>query len=147
MITRSNFLSSRFSAFCRFVAYGLLLAMVVSCGKAGVPRYELSGTVTYQGKPVPAGSIRFEPVGTTLNNSTIGDADIKDGKYSTLLDRGIIGGRQRVFVYGFNGIPEPGSGPEGAAIFGSHIVEIDLPDEASKLDIQVPDSVRPLRPF
>jgi len=121
--------------------------MVVSCGKAGLPRYELSGTVTYQGKPVPAGNIRFEPVGTTLNNSTIGDADIIDGKYSTLLDRGIIGGMHRVFVYGFNGIPEPGSGPEGAAIFGSHIVEMDLPEEASKIDIKVPDSVRPLRPF
>jgi len=131
----------------RILASCLFLVMVASCGKSGPPRFELSGTITYQDKQVPAGSIRFEPLGPIVNGTTIADADIKDGKYSTRLDRGIVGGPHRMYVYGFNGIPEPGSGPEGASVFEGYIAEIDLPEATSTFNIIVPDSVRPLRPF
>ena len=125
----------------------LVLSTLVSCGDTGPPRFELSGTITYKGKPVPAGYIRYEPLDTVVNKSTVGNADIKDGKYSTLRDQGSTGGRHRVFVYGFNGIPEPGSGPAGAAIFNSYAVEAELPLETSTLDIEVPEKVRQLRKF
>jgi hypothetical protein len=32
------------------------------CGQEGISRYEISGTVTFQGQPVPEGNIAFEPV-------------------------------------------------------------------------------------
>ena len=137
--------------FCRvasvWVCCVILLLTVVSCGKSGPPRYELSGTITFHGKPVPAGEIRFEPIGSVVNITTIGEAEIKDGKYSTILNKGIIGGRQKVYVSGYNGIPEPGSGPRGASIFDVYIMEIKLPEEPSTFDVVVPDGVRALRKF
>lgn len=123
------------------VSCACLSLTVASCGKSGPPRYELSGLITYRGKPVPAGTIRFEPIGSVVNPSTIGEAEIKDGKYATLPAKGIIGGRQIVFVAGYNGRPEPGSGPMGASVFAMHTLEIDLPEESSTLDIIVPDGI------
>lgn len=42
-----------------FLGGGLLLAE--GCGKSGVERHNLSGQVTFRGKPLPAGLIVFEP--------------------------------------------------------------------------------------
>ncbi len=139
--------SNIFSRLISMAVCCLVLATLVSCGDSGPARYELSGTITYKGKPVPAGYLRYEPLETPVNKSTVGEADIKDGKYATLLNKGSTGGKHLIFIYGFNGIPEPGSGPAGAAIFDSYATEAELPKESSTLDIEVPDKVRQLRKF
>ncbi len=130
----------------RFVCC-LLLSTLVSCGDSGPVRHGLSGSITYRGKNVPAGTIRFEPIGKIINQTTIADADITDGKYATLEDRGITGGKHKVYILGYNGIPVAGSGPNGSAVFHSYVVEMDLPSEPSEIDIVVPDSVKPIVKF
>jgi hypothetical protein len=50
------------------------------CGDRGPERVVVSGAVTYNGKPIPAGDIRFVPVGTS--GAPMTGAEIKDGKYT-----------------------------------------------------------------
>jgi len=65
--------------------WGLLASLVVfaalGCGSGDdLPRrYSVSGTVTYQGKPVPKGSVRFLP---NDPNGRAAGGDIVDGSYS-----------------------------------------------------------------
>ena len=131
----------------RLALCAILLLSTASCKDSGETRFELTGKVTYKGKPVPAGMVRFEPLDTVVNRTTIGMAEIKDGQFKTLPDHGTTGGRQQAFVSGGNGIPEPGSGPDGASIFEEYFFEIDVPKEDSTLDIEVPDSVPQLTKF
>ena len=121
--------------------YVVLFLAVQGCGEKGPARYELSGKITYRGNPVPAGTITFEPKEMVVNSTTIGEAEIKDGQYRTLPDKGVVGGPQKVFVSGYNGIPEPGSGPLGASVFATYATEIELPREPSTHDIEVPAAV------
>jgi len=62
-------------------AFGFLLGLglVVGCGGGGADTGELSGSVTYDGKPVGEGSITF--IATDGKSPTAGGA-IKDGKYT-----------------------------------------------------------------
>ena len=47
------------SWFCLFLAASV--CFVAGCGQSGTRRYNVEGTVTIGGKPVPAGEVRFEP--------------------------------------------------------------------------------------
>ena len=77
---------------CVRIGYAMLFLIVPGCGEKGPDRFELSGKVTYRGKPVPAGTITFEPTDRVVNATTIGEAEIKDGQYKTLPDKGVVGG-------------------------------------------------------
>jgi hypothetical protein len=63
----------------------LLSLSVVGCGDGKPPKYELSGTVTFDGKRVPEGSIMFRP---SDNRSAPETTQIVDGKYSLQLPAG-----------------------------------------------------------
>jgi hypothetical protein len=123
------------------ILYAWLFALASGCGEKGPTRYALSGRVTYRGTPVPAGTITFEPTHTVVNMTTIGEANIDMGRYQTLPNKGVVGGPHKVFISGYNGIPEPGSGPMGASIFATHMVEVELPEKPSTYDFEVPASV------
>jgi hypothetical protein len=98
--------------------------------------------VTYDGIAIPAGIITFEPVGINVNATTIGEAEIKDGQYRTLPDKGIVGGPHTVFIAGYNGIREPGSGPYGASLFAPvYKTTVELPREPSTFDFDVPKNL------
>lgn len=61
----------------RFAALAVAIA-IVGCGKSGAPSYaNVSGTVTYNGKPVEKGQITFARDGRPPTQ-----ADIVDGKYT-----------------------------------------------------------------
>jgi hypothetical protein len=61
-----------------FTALALALAVVVGCGKSDGRTYaNVSGTVTYNGKPLEKGQITFQIVGMPHTA-----ADIVDGKYT-----------------------------------------------------------------
>lgn len=121
---------------------GLAVAVMLSgCSSHGPERYELSGRVTYDGQPIPAGVITFEPDAVAINATTIGEAEIQGGQYKTLPGKGVVGGPHTVFIAGYNGIPEPGSGPYGASLFTpAHKISVQLPYESSTFDFQVPNS-------
>src|SRR5437899_12941205 len=84
--------------------YSLLLVLIsalMGCsGKQGPQRYRVSGTVTFDGKPVPHGEILFSPDSAQGNSGPQGIAIIQDGKYDTAGTRapGIAGGATIVRV-------------------------------------------------
>jgi hypothetical protein len=60
-------------------------AIVAACsaGCGGDKTNRISGQVTFNGQPVPAGKIYFMPDGSKGNSGATGYADIKDGNYDT----------------------------------------------------------------
>jgi len=52
---------------------------VNGCGKSGVPRAAVEGTVTFEGAPIESGTIRFVPQ-TGVSGPPV-ELEVKDGKY------------------------------------------------------------------
>jgi len=80
----------------------LFIAMILpGCG--GGPRpVELTGIVTFQGKPVPHGFITFTPVKPEAGNVVRVVSRVQDGKYVAARGQGITGGQEyQVEVGGF----------------------------------------------
>ena len=131
---------------CRpiFVGCGVLagLLLLVGCkGDSGPARYDLTGKVTYNGEPVPAGYILMEPDKSKGNDGPGANADIKDGVYKTRPKQGAVGGPHILSVSGFDGKPQglgPGHNPMGKPLFANVRVTVDLPKDASIYDIVVP---------
>jgi hypothetical protein len=121
-----------------FVFICLTLA-VTGCSR-GPKRYVVSGTITYQGRPVPAGRILFEPDVEKGNRGPGGVAEIYDGSYCTLDDMGVVGGPHIArFSLG------DGVNPSVLFRFGKPVplppdcmVTLDVPHEDTSYDITVP---------
>lgn len=120
----------------------LMLAMIV-CLLAGCqtgPRiYHVKGTVTYEGKPVPAGMIFFDPDAAKQNDGPPGYAFIKDGAYDTAAQggKGVIGNAYLVRIQGFDGTP----GHEltmGRPLFTNFQEAVEFPLDDSTRDFHVP---------
>lgn len=118
------------------------LAVIASgCGSGEVRRYPITGSVTFDGKPVPAGTISFEPVGREL---TPGFANIVDGKYDTAVNGvGHLGGEQVVRITGDARPPvDPNSFQADSYVakplFQPYQTNADLPARATQLDFDVP---------
>jgi hypothetical protein len=52
-----------------------IVAIVFGCGPDGPSRYSISGSVTFQGKPVPVGFIKFEPDTAKSNAGPVAKRD------------------------------------------------------------------------
>ncbi len=121
--------------------------VVVACAALGfcgcsktdaTTRYDISGTVTFVGKPIPAGTILFLPDGSKHNFGPPGFAKIKAGKYDTALDgEGTIGGPHTVRISGFDGRGTTEELPDGLRLFPDYTTVIDLPKEKATRDFQV----------
>jgi hypothetical protein len=122
----------------RLVPWLLGFALFSGCS-SGERTYQLSGAITYDGKPVPAGHIVFEPDTNANNNGGSGFAKIKDGHYDTsILDgRGTVGGPHVVRIYGTDGIPR-GELLNGIPIFQEYYTNADLPKKNGAVDFTVP---------
>ena len=133
----------------RAVAAACLAALLVlgGCGrKAGPSRFDLSGTVTYDGKPVPSGYIVFAPDLAAGNQGPGTQANIRDGQYQTAPGQGTVGGPHVATVCGFDGktfdiIVREGvveKNPMGKPLFLNAQLKIDLPKRATVQDLVVP---------
>ncbi len=124
----------------------LALAIVLAgCGSQidGPPRYRVSGEVTYDGQPVPRGFITFEPDSEKGNSGPGGGAEIKDGRYRTDADMGVIGGPHRVRIIGYDGVPTTVEGEEladGQPLFPPYETQVDFPKEDTTHDFTIPKS-------
>lgn len=117
----------------------VLLALAAGCGSEERV-YHVSGTVTYGGKPIPAGVIYFDPDPTKGGTGSQGFATITDGKFNTAIDGiGIRGGAYDVRVMGFDG-KAGDEAPMGAVLWAGeeHKEKRDLPGQDSELTIDVP---------
>lgn len=120
----------------KFSALGLwALSLVVAagCGGQGVDgRYPLSGTVTFQGKPLDKGTIEF----STSDRSQLTGATIENGKYSVPAEQGLKPGKYTVRISATEeaaagGAPPP-PGPENA----NQVAKERIP-EAYNLDSKI----------
>jgi len=122
----------------------LVLLVLVGCGDMGGPRrYKLSGSVTCDGKPVPAGIISLEP-DTSLGNARPGTlVEFTNGRYRTPAGKGTVGGPHLVRIVGHDGkaISEM---PLGRCLFQEYQFQIDLPRHDATHDFDVPDDHRTL---
>lgn len=115
-------------------------------GDAGPPRYTLSGSVTFEGKPVPTGYISFVPDAAKGNTGPGAGATISNGKFATEAGKGTIGGVHRVKIVGFDGVPYTEEGEEikdGRSLFRPWEFNADLPMQNANVDYEVPADQKP----
>ncbi|QDS99074.1 hypothetical protein HG15A2_23640 [Adhaeretor mobilis] len=115
----------------------LVFALVGCVGEEGIPRYNIRGTVTFKGAPVPAGTVRFRPESKSGRDAPSGYALIQQGQYDTALTkRGTIGGQQIVEIRGFDGNTAPEM-PMGSPLFDGYQTQVDLPTNSTEMDFEV----------
>lgn len=128
---------SRSPALILLPALALVSATLVGCGgrnPAGL--YEISGSVTFAGQPVPGGRIVFEPNEARGASGMVSIGDIANGSYRTRPRRGFGGGPCRVTIYGTDGtVPTE---EKDTSLFAPWQTTIDLPREACRRDFDVP---------
>jgi len=77
------------------------LGLIAGCSESGPTRYRIQGTVEFDGQPVPAGAIYFDPDSSKGNKGPQGYATITDGKFDTELGgKGHVGGAMTVRING-----------------------------------------------
>lgn len=114
----------------------LAAVALAGCGESE-KLYDVSGTVTFEGKPIPKGLIFFDPEKGTPG--TQGFANIENGKYDTAnpgAGKGIRGGTYAVRVSGFDGVQAPES-PFGKFLFPEHEFKKDFPAQKQTFDYDV----------
>jgi len=124
---------------CGIVLVATLPVCVVLIGcESKADRFDLSGSVTYGGKPVPAGYMVIKPDVAAGNKGPGAAATINGGRYETRAGRGTIGGPHIVTIVGFDGKEYAMNGgianPMGKQIFKLD-VKADLPKENATHDL------------
>jgi len=132
----------------------IALGMVglASCGRPQAVQIEVSGTVTYEGQPVPAGVVYFEPTVEAGMTAPTGFAIIRDGRFRTDRVHRPGPGPYVARVTGGDGRRQgpvasldPENPPEqamqlGEAWFRDREIPVDLPDEDVVLELRVPSA-------
>jgi hypothetical protein len=118
---------------------GVALLTVALTGCSGSGPYDVSGKVTFQGKPVPIGLVIIEPDAVRGNLGTQTQGLIQAGHYRTLPGLGAISGPVVVTVNANDGVPKP-MWPNGRLLFQTYQFRTELPARSSTLDIEVPDA-------
>tara|TARA_R110002095_G_scaffold76879_1_gene65798 strand:+ start:8375 stop:8782 length:408 start_codon:yes stop_codon:yes gene_type:complete len=119
------------------------VALIAGCSSAvdGPPRYKVSGEVSYDGKPVPAGYLVIEPDHELGNQGPQARLEIVNGMFTTRSGKGAISGPVIVRIYGMDGIPDEEKGlNQGASLFDEYITKLELPAENSVHTFVVPKS-------
>jgi hypothetical protein len=119
---------------------GAALLAAAACGRSRVERYDVSGTVTYGGQPIPLGQIMFQPDTSQGNSGPAGVAKIENGRFDTRAsDKGTVGGPHRIIITGYDGqIDLDHELPAGAALFDEFHGTVELPQASTTLNIDVP---------
>ena len=128
------------------IVAALVSCSLLGCGSDAPDTYHVSGNVTFDGKPVPAGLIRFTPDSSKDNSGPVGYATIQDGTYDTSADggKGHVGGPMLVQIDGSSSQPgelpadESGAEPNIDVLFSTWQTTADLPKEDSTQDFEVP---------
>jgi len=111
-------------------------ALLAGCG--GEQLNDVSGTITYDGNPIPKGIIFFDPAKGTPGTS--GNANIENGKYNTGAagqGKGVRGGgKYHVRILGYTGVPTPDY-PFGKELFPEYTFTHELPAQAQTFDYDV----------
>jgi hypothetical protein len=117
------------------LAWAAVLILAAGCAEQGGPKkVQLSGTVTFKGKPVPAGYVSFMPDVVAGNaQGEVRVLQIKDGKFNSAEEQdaaGIYPGPNIVRVAGFDGKPLK-LFPQGKQIFNPWETKATVTDGAA----------------
>jgi len=130
-----------------FMAISLIpVVAAIGCGDGsdGPPRHKLSGAITFNGEPIPAGSLTLSPDSSQNNSGPGSTAKIAGGKFSTEKGKGIVGGPYQIVVQGYDGIPVEiegeGTDERGKELFPPYTLQVDLPEEDGTVELNVPAS-------
>lgn len=123
----------------------MLCVLLVSAGCGTQGRFDVTGSVTFNGKPVPAGTVTFVPMGSPAGR-VAGFCSIRDGRYATRKGRSPGSGPHLAIVDGYDGVAfERRVGdliedhPLGSPLFPSHSIDVDLPAKhGTVLDFAIP---------
>ncbi len=126
----------------RYLIIAIVSLAMLGCGSDGPQRYRLQGMITYDGKPVPAGTIIFEPDASQKNDGPQGLATIHDGVFDSARTggKGTVGGPHRVTILGCDGTSISETSPQGKPLFDPYITNADLPKKNGKVDFDVPSA-------
>ena len=117
------------------------VSLIVGCGAGDGPsRFDVSGTVTHNGQPIPRGTIQFQPDASQGNSGPAASADIVDGKYDTSSQgSGTVGGPHIVIIQGFDGKARPEDELLlGEPLFEDYKTTADMPTSAGDtVDFQI----------
>ncbi len=115
--------------------------IAAGCGEnvdKGPTRYKVSGTVTFEGKSVPFGTIMFTPDSAKGNKGPQGFAEIVDGKFDTTNGQGIVGGAHQIKITGVSEKADPtAENPPDKSLFKPFKTTFDFPKEDSTKDFVV----------
>jgi len=118
----------------RHWSFALLTFAAFSVCAKGENLYNVSGTVTHGGNPIPKGVISFVP----REDGPQGFANIWDGKYDTAKEgQGVRGGAYDIRVIGFDG-KQVNDAPFGNALFPEYNGAKELPQADTTFDLDVP---------
>lgn len=131
-----------------FLRLGVVPALVSYCllttGCGGTPGNRVSGAVTFDGKPVPAGKVYFKPDAEAGNTGATGYADIVDGRYDTSLPgaRNVGTGAMVISVEGIDpqAVPADGDSADVTAkvLFQGYEQRTEIASGDVTFDIAVP---------
>lgn len=123
----------------RSLVFSTVLLVLVGCDSAP-PMAQISGEVTFKGKPIPAGNVTFTPdvdaKGGKLRMFTVTDGKFDSSKEQ---DPGILPGTYEVTIAGYDGVRIP-MFYQGKQIFNAIKDKHVVPAGKSTKDFSVPDS-------
>lgn len=126
------------------VVFSLALACAPGCSKqrSGPVRISVTGKVTFDGEPVPRGTIAFEPATQAGNSGPAGYGTIVDGRFTTHPKMGPVSGAQNVRIAGADG-KATAELIDGKPLFPEYTTTVELPAQAATIDFDVPRSASP----
>jgi hypothetical protein len=128
-------------------AVAVFLAVAIGGCSDNSGRVHLSGKVTWNGEPVPAGMIIINPDVSQGNIGPQGMAEIRNGTYDTSTGKGrsVTPGAITVSVHGFDGLNPTEEQPNGNRMFMPFELSTTTPESSGPLDIEVPADIESLR--
>jgi hypothetical protein len=119
----------------------LTLVLALGCGEpSSVNRYDVAGHITWNGQPLKAGYVTFNPDSTKGNSGPQGIAMIADGKFDTRLEggRGASPGAQILDVSGYDGKNTSEDNPLGRLVFVGYKRSETFDKDIFDLSIEIP---------
>jgi len=116
----------------------LTATLLTGCGDDG--RYQISGAATFQGNPIATGEVRLTPDTSTGNRGPAVLAMIREGRYQTPADKGVLGGHYVLRVTGYGAAPvsnDPTAPDFGRPLFRVQQLFVELPQEDFEYDIKI----------